>query len=341
MIGGMQDAAGPPVLPNQSSAPQRTGGMPADRRLAVLVLGMHRSGTSVLTRAISLLGASLPTDLPPPGPDNPDGYWESVGLQRINDRLLQAADSAWLDLAPLDLGTVPPEAMASLIGELRAGIDRSFGDAACFVLKDPRLCRMLPLYRDLLRDAGAEVRAVLALREPGAVAASLHRRNQLSLHYGGLLWAGHMLAAERDSRDMPRIVVRYDDLLADWRWPARRILRHLAPFVPPDLPTDVPSPARAELRHHEGPSGDGFGPILGELLRDIHDAIAAAAPPDVLDELASRLAEFCADFAELAAVEFRAQLLIPPHTNVLPRDPERVRSDMAAGFDRLYRRAAG
>lgn len=94
----------PPPSPIARSEPLSAEGH--GRRLAVLVLGMHRSGTSVLTRAIALLGASLPSDLHPPGADNPDGYWEPAGLQRINDRLLQAAGSAWLDIAPLDLGAV-------------------------------------------------------------------------------------------------------------------------------------------------------------------------------------------------------------------------------------------
>ncbi|BBK36055.1 hypothetical protein STAQ_11330 [Allostella sp. ATCC 35155] len=337
----MQESAGPPALPNQSSAAQRTSGIPAGRRLAVLVLGMHRSGTSVLTRAISLLGAALPSDLSPPGPYNPEGFWEPVGLQQTNDRLLRAAGSAWLDVAPPDLETVPPETIEPLLAELRQGLGRSFGDAPCFVLKDPRLCRMVPLYRSLLGELGAEVRVVLALRDPVAVAASLHTRNRFSFHYGGLLWAGHMLAAERESRDLPRIVVRYDDLIADWRWPARRIARLLAPFVPPAVPDSMPSPVRAELRHHAPASGDAFDPALGALLRTIHDAIAESAPPDTMDALAAGLAERSAAIAELAAVEFRAQLLIPPHTNVPPSDPLQVRSDMAAGFDRLYRRDAG
>ena len=94
----------PPGPPPSSIAGREPVTTASDRsRLAVLVLAMHRSGTSVLARAISLLGVSLPSDLPAPGPDNPEGYWESVGLQRINDRLLQAAGSAWLDVAPLDL----------------------------------------------------------------------------------------------------------------------------------------------------------------------------------------------------------------------------------------------
>jgi hypothetical protein len=101
------------------------------------------------------------------------------------------------------------------------------------VLKDPRVCRRVPLYRWLLGEMGADVRVVLALRDPAAVAASLHRRNQLSAGYAGLLWASHMLAAERDTRDLPRIAVDYDDLVANPRAAARRVAGLLAGAVPP------------------------------------------------------------------------------------------------------------
>ncbi|HTZ08801.1 MAG TPA: hypothetical protein VMB72_07005, partial [Acidimicrobiales bacterium] len=62
----------------------------------VVVLGMHRSGTSAVTRILNLLGADvgerddLLTDY-----DNPAGHWESRALVAANDRILAAWGRSW------------------------------------------------------------------------------------------------------------------------------------------------------------------------------------------------------------------------------------------------------
>jgi hypothetical protein len=59
----------------------------------VLVVGMHRSGTSATTRVLNLFGLSLceEKDLWLSLPGNETGYWESSSLSRFNERLLTAA----------------------------------------------------------------------------------------------------------------------------------------------------------------------------------------------------------------------------------------------------------
>ena len=59
------------------------------KRICVLVLGMHRSGTSALTRVISLLGAKLPKHLMPANFANETGYWEAVELNIYLDKILR------------------------------------------------------------------------------------------------------------------------------------------------------------------------------------------------------------------------------------------------------------
>src|SRR5258708_1393498 len=71
-------------------------------RRAILVLGMHRSGTSALSGVACALGASAPNHLLPGTSANPRGYWESALLIRAHDRLLASADSSWDDWRRLD-----------------------------------------------------------------------------------------------------------------------------------------------------------------------------------------------------------------------------------------------
>ena len=69
-------------------------------RKAIVVLGMHRSGTSALSRLLTFHGFSQPNDLMPPKKDNPKGFWESVGCQILNDTILASLGGAWDDPGP-------------------------------------------------------------------------------------------------------------------------------------------------------------------------------------------------------------------------------------------------
>ncbi len=74
-------------------------------REAVLVLGMHRSGTSSVAGALVSLGGAAPLHLLPPQLDNEKGFWESSVLVALNDEILTAAGSHWWDLAPIQSRT--------------------------------------------------------------------------------------------------------------------------------------------------------------------------------------------------------------------------------------------
>lgn len=76
-------------------------------KVALVVLGMHRSGTSSVAGALAMLGAAAPRTLMAPGEDNPRGFWESQVLMGVNDRLLAAGGSNWRDWRRF-----PPEALA-------------------------------------------------------------------------------------------------------------------------------------------------------------------------------------------------------------------------------------
>lgn len=195
-------------------------------RRAILVLGMHRSGTSALTRVIGHLGAALPLDPMPETVDNPRGYWESRSIARFNNRLLESAGTRWNGDGPLPPGWFADPARAADRAEAAALLESAFGGAPVLVLKDPRLCRLLPFWREVLEAGAIEPLAVVALRDPGEVARSLQARlgdaafrpaAVAALERGLLLWLRYVLEAESWSRDMPRTVIDYPSLVADWR----------------------------------------------------------------------------------------------------------------------------
>lgn len=185
---------------------------------------MHRSGTSAITRFLNLLGAALPSNLMPPVEgNNARGFWESLDFQALNDSILDSAGTSWDDWRPVrqDWFSSPEaEAFRARAAELLAA---HFSDAGLFVLKDPRICRLLPFWLDALHRFNTDVKAIIPVRNPLEVAASLEARDAFSRPKSLLLWLRHVVDAELGSRHLARIFVQYDNLLADWRSLAGRI----------------------------------------------------------------------------------------------------------------------
>jgi hypothetical protein len=187
-------------------------------RKAVIVLGMHRSGTSALTRVLGLSGAALPSQSPFDSHEsNPLGHWEPRRIVETHDRFLADSGVGWDDIFDYPDAIFGSRAAESCRDRLTAIAAREYGRADMFVLKDPRLSRLMPLWRPVLDRLGAVPRVVIAVRNPLEVAASLLRRDGWNEYRALTVWMRYMLAAERDTRDMPRCFVRQDRLLSDWR----------------------------------------------------------------------------------------------------------------------------
>jgi hypothetical protein len=215
---------------------------------------MHRSGTSAITRTLSLFGAALPTNLLAPSPtENPTGFWESADIVAIHDRFLSAINSHWDDLLPLPDAAFATLAARTCHDELVSLLHRDLEDAPIFVIKDPRLCRLLPLWTKVLASFSARPIAVLSLRDPLSVALSLGRRNEFSLERSLALWLVHSLLAERETRGWQRAFVRYDDLIEAPVEAARSLEARLECFSAQNVEAALPQIAAhwsKSLRHH-------------------------------------------------------------------------------------------
>jgi glycosyltransferase involved in cell wall biosynthesis len=185
-------------------------------RRAIIVLGMHRSGTSALTRVISLLGADLPNGLVQ-GPDNEAGFWESAKLAAIHDEILSSAGSSWDDWRAFDQNWYASSQAPIFKARVLELLQKDFASSRLFVVKDPRICRLWPFWRDVLEELGAKPAVAIPIRNPVEVAASLERRNGLAPARGYLLWLRHVIDAEQATRGLPRAIVTYSALLDDWQ----------------------------------------------------------------------------------------------------------------------------
>jgi hypothetical protein len=188
----------------------RRGGVP--ERL-LLVLGMHRSGTSALAGLLCSHGYDAPHDPMPPDPNNPRGYWESMGLYALNDDLLRLLGSGWSDPAPLPPGWSTTPAATQWRSRLLDHLAVGFAGARCAVVKDPRFCVLIEGLLPWMESGLLEITLLLPLRHPLEVAHSLHVRDGLPLREGLRLWLAHVFAAERHSRGQTRCILPFEQVL--------------------------------------------------------------------------------------------------------------------------------
>ena len=198
----------------------------------VVILGMHRSGTSVVTRLVSLLGLALcrPEDLLAGFPGNPRGHWESKSLIALNNRLLRQLDGSWYCPPSLE-----PERISSLLEpHAAAGLAalRHAHPRWPFVWKDPRTCILMPFWSNVL---GPRAAYVLVARHPGEVSDSLERRNGFAPEYGVALWERYTRLAISGCAGRATMVCTYDEVLTEpiaWCERMAGFLRSLKVEVP-------------------------------------------------------------------------------------------------------------
>jgi hypothetical protein len=188
-----------------------------EKPICVIVLGMHRSGTSAITKALNFLGAALPKEILLAGLGNDLGHWEPAKLVNLHDEMLQEFGSSWDDWRPLILSQANAVRLKFYKERIKELILEQFAGENLFVLKDPRICRFLELYKQALDELSYETKIVFVHRNPLAVSASLFKRNQIVEEYGCLLWLRHILDAELSSQGLHRVFVSYETVMDDWR----------------------------------------------------------------------------------------------------------------------------
>lgn len=194
-------------MPRESSSPARG-------RSGLFVLGMHRSGTSATAGALQRLGFDLGEELIEAAPDNPKGYFEHAAAVAANESLLDALDRSWDDVRALPGDWTRSDAARAVVPAIAAVLD-GFDGRSRWALKDPRLCRTLPLWLEAAAARDLETRCLLVLRHPVEVAASLRARDGMGEETAAMLWLRHVLESLHASATQPRALLTYDALMRD------------------------------------------------------------------------------------------------------------------------------
>jgi hypothetical protein len=214
---------------------------------------MHRSGTSALAGLLVRLGAHAPTTLMQPNEHNPLGFWESDAFFEFHERLLQAGGTAWDLWTRFSPSGLDAAIVAQFGEEFRTLFQQEFDSAPLCVIKDPRMCRFVPFWLSHLTANNIDASPILMVRSPVEVARSLAARDGLGFEHALLLWLRHVLDAESDTRATRRSIIRYGDLLADWKAAAHTISTDIGvewPGRSDTIDAEIATFLRPDLRHH-------------------------------------------------------------------------------------------
>ena len=218
----------------------------------ICVIGMHRSGTSMITQLLQRSGLDLGAaeDIMPPNASNPQGHFENSRFVAINDALLRHFGGSWDHPPVLKKWWETDPALKDQVKEARKLL-QAFSGKSHWGWKDPRTTLLLPFWNQLL----PRPRFVICLRNPLEVARSLNVRDQISLESGFQLWEQYLLTAIRDSEGYPRLFTFYDDYFSNPQAETSRLLDFCRLPHPEDLNAVTAAISRG-LKHHASDTGD-------------------------------------------------------------------------------------
>jgi hypothetical protein len=189
-------------------------------RTLIVVAGSGRSGTSLCSTLLHRLGYYIPQPEVQANRNNPRGYGEPRWAVDFHQRWLDERDVSKEDARPRAIARMERlAARPKPARELKAWLAEQFDIADRIVVKDPRLTWFTGLYRDAAESLGARFGVVTMLRHPVETTRSRETAYGSSLSDISRMsaWVNMMLAVELATRSMPRALIRYDDLVADWR----------------------------------------------------------------------------------------------------------------------------
>jgi hypothetical protein len=189
----------------------------------IVVLGMHRSGTSAVTRGLQVFGVQLGDRLMPPFEgDNEKGFWEDIDINALNIEMLNEIKSDWHNLALIKKEEIEALKKSGFLQRAVELLRVKTSNFPIYGFKDPRLLKLLPFWKEVFNHCQYEVSYILALRHPLSVAKSLAKRNQFDGEKSYLMWLGHVINSLSGTFGCNRILVDYDKLMEN---PGRELNR--------------------------------------------------------------------------------------------------------------------
>ncbi len=264
----------------------------AAKPVALFVLGFGRSGTSALTRVLSLCGAALPAGLLGATAENPRGFWEPRAAIHLNEAILRRHGSSGYDLTlrMQEEGAFDAEENAACIAKIRAYLT-TLPAAPLVVIKEPKITAVSGIWFEAARLAGFDIAAVVAVRHPQEVIGSLERRAasqnyvQTSPELASAWWLKYTLLAEKTPAACRGCSSNTPTSSRTGAGKSKRISAALAIDLNTRDEGAIEEFLTPDLRHHRhcGPVAEPFGT---DWISAVYEALGAAARDEPWDESA-------------------------------------------------------
>jgi hypothetical protein len=276
----------------------------------ILVLGMHRSGTSACTRVLNMLGCALSDQLIGVGEGNENGHWEALEAVSLNEEMLASAGSSHEDWGPINPDWRESAIRSQMVERASAVIKDHARLGPLFALKDPRMCRLGDVWIEAAIAADVDPLVLVMLRNPLEVTGSLEARDLMATGYAELLWLRHVLDAEHFSRGNARVFFRYDQLLSNWQGLITKCKNGLGVALPrnsPKVHAEISQfLSQSHRHHHADPAMALNDPTRSPWLREAFGIMLRwsesgedAADYPALDEMRAELDRSYEVFAQL------------------------------------------
>lgn len=273
---------------------------------AICILGMHRSGTSVISRIINLLGFYLGEDsnLMKGNADNLKGYWERNDIVNLHERIMRTLKMKWDTPISLPANWTFLEEIKPFKQELTELVLQIFSNHEAWAWKDPRTSLLLALWKEVLDDLGIPFFCVVSIRNPLDVAKSLEKRNGYSHDKSFGIWFNYNINILYEILSIPHVILSYDRLLDDWKTEIERCMSLLKidiSFIDEKL---------------SGMISDFINPNFRHSLSDMNELVEYGAPFPVV-ELYELLIEANGNVSIPDSISFRNRLnrLLNIHQN--------------------------
>jgi hypothetical protein len=227
---------------------------PTDRRRIVVLLGMHRSGTSVTMNVLNALGVPLSDDLMPATEFNLKGYFESLEISKVHDEILKLFGMLWSSSTvthPLPANWWRQPQVAPFKAQLIQIVEREFAKAGpLWGFKDPRTARLLPLWLEIIDELQLDPKYLLVTRHPTDVANSLYAREHVNPIHAEMLWIEHNVDALVNTRGKLDAIVDYQQWFDEPFEQAAYLIARVGLEPPADLKEIVAGIVSKDLQHH-------------------------------------------------------------------------------------------
>ncbi|MHB8253075.1 MAG: glycosyltransferase [Acidiferrobacter sp.] len=248
----------------------------------IVVLGMHRSGTSAITRGLQVLGVDIGSRMMPAVEgDNVKGYWEDIDLNALNIEMLNAIGGDWHQVSALSRDDF---VALRERGYLLRAVDllrEKVCNIPIFGFKDPRVAKLLPFWKAVFDHCQFNVAYVVAIRNPLSVAKSLAKRGGIDAEKSYLMWLGHVIVSIAETVGVMRALVDYDRLMENPDDELNRLSRQLG--------LEVDHVKLQEYRNEFIDHG------LRHSLYTLNDLSLESACPPVVNEMYAELLKVAAD----------------------------------------------